>query len=52
MITEAQKNKLVSALGCLVESAKSETEKGHVDCNCQLCRDIESAEALLHELDD
>lgn len=52
MITEAQKDKLVSALGCLVESAKAETMDGHKDCDCQLCRDIESAEALLDELDD
>lgn len=48
-LSAEQQLKLVSALGCLIESV---TPQDHSQsCCCQLCQDIQSAQALLDEVD-
>lgn len=44
-LTEDQQLRLVSVLGCLVESAKPQEHSQ--SCTCQLCQDILSAQAVL-----
>lgn len=48
-LTEDQQLQLVSALGCLVESSKPLDHSQ--SCICQLCQDIQSAQAVLDEVD-
>ncbi|BAW26683.1 hypothetical protein PSOLE_37250 [Pseudomonas oleovorans subsp. oleovorans] len=48
-LTEDQQLRLVSVLGCLVESAKPQEHSQ--SCTCQLCQDILSAQAVLDEVD-
>lgn len=48
-LSSEQQLKLVSVLGCLVESGK---QFDHPQaCDCQLCRDLSSAQELLDEVD-
>lgn len=47
-----QQQKVVSALGCLLESARlSAAQHDHsASCECQLCRDMRSVDDLLADL--
>lgn len=48
-LTEDQQLRLVSVLGCLVEWAKPDDHSQ--SCICQRCMDIQSAHAILDEVD-